>query len=156
MGWFLTSSTEKRKTAKPIIISWNAFIQFVWMHKRNKWEETSRLTFPHGDSQDGSPGLEVFHRAKSFCERFSLRRSAEILKSPARQGSMRSRAIIYKHRNTSYRVTLNVRSCLQKSVPSPSCRAFWSPTASGTSLAYECPELASNLAVSKYTEPFDS
>lgn len=42
------------------------------------------------------------------------------------------------------------------SVPSPSCKAFWSPTASGTSLAYECCGLESNFKVSKYTEPFDS
>lgn len=40
--------------------------------------------------------------------------------------------------------------------PSPSCKAFWSPTASGTSLAYECSGLASNFVESKYTEPLDS
>lgn len=41
------------------------------------------LTFPQGHGQDGSPGLEAFHRAKSLGERFSLRRSAEMLRSPA-------------------------------------------------------------------------
>lgn len=40
------------------------------------------LTFPHGHGQDGSPGLEAFHRAKSLAERFSLKRSAETLRSP--------------------------------------------------------------------------
>ena len=40
-------------------------------------------TFPHGHGQDGSPGLEAFHRAKSLGDRFSLRRSAETLRSPA-------------------------------------------------------------------------
>ncbi len=41
------------------------------------------LTFPQGESQDGSPGLEAFHSAKSFCDLFSLSLSAEMLKSPA-------------------------------------------------------------------------
>ena len=41
-------------------------------------------------------------------------------------------------------------------IPSPSCRASWSPTASGTSLAYECWAQLSNRAVSKYTDPLDS
>lgn len=44
------------------------------------------LTFPHGDGQDGSPGLEAFHRAKSLGDRFSLRRSAETLRSPVQIG----------------------------------------------------------------------
>lgn len=42
----------------------------------------SVLTLPHGQGQDGSPGLEAFHRAKSLGDRFSLRRSAETLRSP--------------------------------------------------------------------------
>ena len=41
------------------------------------------LTFPQGHGQDGSPGLEAFQRAKSLGDRFSLRRSAETLRSPA-------------------------------------------------------------------------
>lgn len=45
------------------------------------------LTFPQGHGQDGSPGLEAFHRAKSLGERFSLRRSAETLRSPAVGGA---------------------------------------------------------------------
>lgn len=40
------------------------------------------FTFPQGESQDGSPGLEAFHRAKSFWDFFSLSRSAEMLRSP--------------------------------------------------------------------------
>lgn len=40
---------------------------------------------PQGHGQDGSPGLEAFHRAKSLGDRFSLRRSAEMLRSPAEQ-----------------------------------------------------------------------
>lgn len=40
------------------------------------------LTFPQGQGQDGSPGLEAFHRAKSLGECFSLRQSVEMLKSP--------------------------------------------------------------------------
>lgn len=40
-------------------------------------------TFPHGESQDGSPGLDAFHKAKSFWDFFSLSLSAEILRSPA-------------------------------------------------------------------------
>lgn len=45
---------------------------------------------PHGHGQDGSPGLEAFHRAKSLGDRFSLKRSAEMLRSPAdmREGSL--------------------------------------------------------------------
>lgn len=43
------------------------------------WEHT----FPQGHGQDGSPGLEAFQRAKSLGDRFSLRRSAETLRSPA-------------------------------------------------------------------------
>lgn len=52
------------------------------------------LTFPHGHGQDGSPGLEAFHRAKSLGDRFSLKRSAEMLRSPAdrREGGAVSRA----------------------------------------------------------------
>lgn len=46
----------------------------------------SVLTFPHGLGQDGSPGFEAFHSAKSLGDRFSLRRSAETLRSPARTG----------------------------------------------------------------------
>lgn len=42
----------------------------------------SSLTFPHGESHEGSPGLEDFHKAKSFGECFSLKRSAEMLRSP--------------------------------------------------------------------------
>lgn len=41
------------------------------------------LTFPHGESQEGSPGLEAFHRAKSLGDFFSLSLSAEMLRSPA-------------------------------------------------------------------------
>lgn len=44
------------------------------------------LTLPHGHGQDGSPGLEAFHRAKSLGDRFSLKRSAETLRSPADTG----------------------------------------------------------------------
>lgn len=41
------------------------------------------LTLPQGQGQDGSPGLEAFQSAKSLGDRFSLRRSAETLRSPA-------------------------------------------------------------------------
>lgn len=40
------------------------------------------LAFPHGESHDGSPGFDDFHKAKSFEFRFSLRRSSETLRSP--------------------------------------------------------------------------
>lgn len=46
-----------------------------------------------------------------------------------------------------YDTRLKTVSC--SGVPSPSCNAFWSPTASGTSLAYEWSGLASNFEVSK-------
>lgn len=45
----------------------------------------SKFTFPHGESQEGSPGLEAFQSAKSLGKRFSLSRSAEMLRSPAAQ-----------------------------------------------------------------------
>lgn len=48
------------------------------------------LTLPQGQGQDGSPGLEAFQSAKSLGERFSLRRSAEMLRSPADMGSVGS------------------------------------------------------------------
>lgn len=41
------------------------------------------LTFPHGESHDGSPGLDAFHRAKSLGDFFSPSLSAETLRSPA-------------------------------------------------------------------------
>lgn len=44
------------------------------------------LTFPQGHGQDGSPGLEAFHRAKSLGDRFSLKRSTEMLRSPVDTG----------------------------------------------------------------------
>lgn len=47
---------------------------------------SGELTLPHGHGQDGSPGLEAFHRAKSLGDRFSLRRSAEMLRSPVDMG----------------------------------------------------------------------
>lgn len=40
------------------------------------------LTFPHGESHDGSPGLDAFHKAKSLGDFFSLNLSAEMLRSP--------------------------------------------------------------------------
>lgn len=53
------------------------------------------LTFPHGHGQDGSPGLEAFHRAKSLGDRFSLKRSAEMLRSPVdtREGGAPQRGL---------------------------------------------------------------
>ena len=42
----------------------------------------SSPTFPQGESHDGSPGLEAFHRAKSLGDFFSLSLSAEMLRSP--------------------------------------------------------------------------
>lgn len=48
------------------------------------------LTLPQGQGQDGSPGLEAFQSAKSLGERFSLRRSAEMLRSPVDMGSVGS------------------------------------------------------------------
>jgi len=42
----------------------------------------AELAFPHGESHDGSPGFDDFHKAKSFAYRFSLRRSSETLRSP--------------------------------------------------------------------------
>lgn len=48
------------------------------------------LTLPQGQGQDGSPGLEAFQSAKSLGDRFSLRRSAEMLRSPADMGSVGS------------------------------------------------------------------
>lgn len=48
------------------------------------------LTLPQGQGQDGSPGLEAFQSAKSLGDRFSLRRSAEMLRSPADVGSVGS------------------------------------------------------------------
>lgn len=48
------------------------------------------LTLPQGQGQDGSPGLEAFQSAKSLGDRFSLRRSAETLRSPADVGSVGS------------------------------------------------------------------
>lgn len=39
-------------------------------------------TLPHGESHDGSPGLDAFHKAKSLGDFFSLNLSAEILRSP--------------------------------------------------------------------------
>lgn len=52
------------------------------------------LTFPHGQGQDGSPGLEAFHRAKSLGDRFSLRRSAEMLRSPADRRAGRREGLV--------------------------------------------------------------
>lgn len=49
-----------------------------------RWAALRRdLTFPHGESHDGSPGLDAFHRAKSLGDFFSLNLSAEMLRSPA-------------------------------------------------------------------------
>lgn len=42
----------------------------------------SRPTFPHGESHEGSPGLDAFHKAKSLGDFFSLNLSAEMLRSP--------------------------------------------------------------------------
>lgn len=144
------------------------------------------LTFPQGESHEGSPGLEAFHRAKSLGDFFSLNLSAEMLRSPTstdrthhrlktkdalkplvcRIWAPRMVLLFYtqKHNHhwnilpggvsTQNKVKTVVE--LYKNEPSPSCKAFWSPTASGTSLAYECCGLPSNLEVLKYTEPFDS
>lgn len=43
---------------------------------------SSGLTFPQGESHEGSPGLEAFHSAKSLGDFFSLNLSAEMLRSP--------------------------------------------------------------------------
>ena len=45
----------------------------------------TRRTFPQGESHDGSPGLDAFHRAKSFGLLFSLSLSSDTLKSPELQ-----------------------------------------------------------------------
>lgn len=42
-------------------------------------------TFPQGESHSGSPGLDTFHKAKSFSERFSLSLSVDKLNSPTTQ-----------------------------------------------------------------------
>lgn len=44
-------------------------------------------TFPHGESHDGSPGLDAFHKAKSLGDFFSLNLSAEMLRSPAEKSA---------------------------------------------------------------------
>lgn len=43
------------------------------------------VTLPHGDSQEGSPSFEAFHRAKSLGFLFSVNLSDDILKSPKKQ-----------------------------------------------------------------------
>lgn len=40
------------------------------------------LTFPHGESQEGSPGFDAFQSAKSVTLCFSFCLSSEILSSP--------------------------------------------------------------------------
>ena len=45
----------------------------------------TRRTFPQRESHDGSPGLDAFHRAKSFGLLFSLSLSSDTLKSPELQ-----------------------------------------------------------------------
>ena len=45
--------------------------------------ENRPLTFPHGESQDGSPGLDAFHTAKSLTLFFSPSLSSDTLSSPA-------------------------------------------------------------------------
>lgn len=144
------------------------------------------LTFPQGESHEGSPGLEAFHRAKSLGDFFSLNLSAEMLRSPTSTDRTHNRLktmdllkplvcriwaprmvlLFYTQKrdhqwnilpggvSTQNKVKPVVE--MYKNEPSPSCKAFWSPTASGTSLAYECCGLPSNLEVLKYTEPFDS
>lgn len=49
---------------------------------KNFLKYSSVLTIPQGDSQEGSPGLEAFQRAKSVGLFFSSCRSAETLSSP--------------------------------------------------------------------------
>lgn len=56
-----------------------------------QFNNNTTLTFPHGESQDGSPGLEAFHKAKSLGDFFSLNRSAEMLRSPAGPHKMQKR-----------------------------------------------------------------
>lgn len=144
------------------------------------------LTFPQGESHEGSPGLEAFHRAKSLGDFFSLNLSAEMLRSPTSTDRTHNRLktkdalkplcagfehpgwfYFSTHKNVIHQWNIlpggvstqnKVKPVVElyKNEPSPSCKAFWSPTASGTSLAYECCGLPSNLEVLKYTEPFDS
>jgi hypothetical protein len=40
------------------------------------------LTFPQGESHEGSPGLDAFQRAKSLVFFFSFNLSSEMLRSP--------------------------------------------------------------------------
>lgn len=78
------------------------------------------LTFPQGHGQEGSPGLEAFHRAKSLGERFSLRRSAETLRSPvSEQGKGESDSVASPHTNAHPAASLlHWLSSLARALPS--------------------------------------
>ena len=68
-------------------VKWSRHSKFQSLHFLGKLPLTAPRapTFPHGDSHEGSPGFEAFHRAKSFWDFFSLSLSAEMLRSPIGQ-----------------------------------------------------------------------
>lgn len=55
---------------------------------------TEGPTFPHGESHDGSPGLDAFHKAKSLGDFFSLNLSAEMLRSPVETSAQSTSACL--------------------------------------------------------------
>lgn len=52
------------------------------LRSSHKSENCSLSTFPQGESQEGSPGLEAFHRTKSVGFLFSSCLSADTVSSP--------------------------------------------------------------------------
>ncbi len=59
------------------------FMQHLRAPLHAVWREPKTRTFPQGESQDGSPGFDAFHSAKSFGLFFSLSLSSDTLRSPA-------------------------------------------------------------------------